>query len=194
MPASFAHSLTQNDTIRVSAFERAECADDWNELSRLPELEGAIRACPDQYFVTLTSRRSLTAGVMSAEVGKVLHKVNAKLFGNHYSRKKSVRLATFTVQERTLAEGLHSHLIIGVPEGSLALKANPTAMEPGALIISEWIRADPEGRRITGQDSRAVFDFTGLSAYARKGIRSREGFDNVDLHNCSLPYSRLPRH
>jgi hypothetical protein len=108
MPASFAHSLTQNDTIRVSAFERAECAEDWNELSRLPELEGAIRACPDQYFVTLTSRRSLTAGVMSAEVGKVLHKVNAKLFGNHYSRKKAVRLATFSVQERTLAEGLHT--------------------------------------------------------------------------------------
>lgn len=188
MPTPSFHSSIHSDTTRVSTSARAIGQGDWNELSRLPVLEQAIRACPDRYFVTLTSRRSLTSGGLSTEVGKVLHKVNAKLFGTHYSRKKAVRLATFTVQERTWAEGLHAHLLIGVPEGSLALKANPAVMEVGQLIVSEWLRADPETRRANGQDSQEVYDFAGASSYVRKGIRSQEAFDNVDLPNCSLPY------
>lgn len=83
MPTPSFHSPTQFDTTRVSTSARLIGRRDWNELSRLPVLEQAIRVCPDRYFVTLTSRRSLTSGGLSAEVGKVLHKVNAKLFGTH---------------------------------------------------------------------------------------------------------------
>lgn len=145
-------------------------------------------ACPDQYFVTLTSRRTLTSGALTAEVGKVLHKVNAKLFGTHYSRHKRVRLATYAVQERSYADGLHAHLLIGVPEGSLLLKANPCRERAGDLVISEWLRADPETRRAVGQDSQEIYNFSGVSSYVRKGVRSQQAIDNVDLHNCSLPY------
>lgn len=188
MPVPTPQNFHPYDTARVSISVLDDSGRNWNELARLPELERAIRGCPDRYFVTLTTRRAFTPGIMTAEVGKVLHRVNGKLFGTHYSRKKAVRLAVYAVQERSLNEGLHTHLIVGVPEGSLALKANPASLDAGALIVSEWVDADPEARRHTAQDAQDVYDFAGASSYARKTVRSSHGFDNVDLHNCSLPY------
>ena len=188
MPAPTPQNFHHYDTTRVSISVRGDGGWNWNELARLPELERAIRSCPDRYFVTLTTRRAFTSGIMTAEVGKVLHRVNGKLFGTHYSRHKAVRLAVYAVQERSLDEGLHTHLIVGVPEGSLALKANPASLDAGSLIVSEWVGADPEARRHTAQDAQDVYDYAGASSYTRKTIRSSQGFDNVDLHNCSLPY------
>lgn len=188
MPTPSIHIPTHIDTTRVSHSAWAQSEIDWNDLARFTVLEEAIMACPDQYFVTLTSRRTLTSGALTAEVGKVLHKVNAKLFGTHYSRHKRVRLATYAVQERSYADGLHAHLLIGVPEGSLLLKANPCRERAGDLVISEWLRADPETRRAVGQDSQEIYNFSGVSSYVRKGVRSQQAIDNVDLHNCSLPY------
>jgi hypothetical protein len=39
-----------------------------------------------------------------------LHRVNAKLFGNAYARHRTIRLATYAVQESTAQSGLHTHL------------------------------------------------------------------------------------
>lgn len=100
MPSPQPHFSNQNDTRVASALECVGPSNRWRNLLRFPVLERAIQSCPDRYFVTLTSRRSLTPLAMTAEIGKVLHKVNAQLFGTHYSRKKVVRLATFTVHER----------------------------------------------------------------------------------------------
>lgn len=188
MPSPQPHFSTQYDTRVVSTAEGATPSNRWRNLLRFPVLEQAIRSCPDRYFVTLTSRRSLTPLAMTAEIGKVLHKVNAQLFGTHYSRKKAVRLATFTVHERTHFDGLHAHILVGVPDGSLTLKAQPATQSAGDLIVSEWIKADPETRRQTAQDCRDIYDLDGVIYYVRKGLRSREDADNVDVHNCLLPH------
>ena len=188
MPSPKPQFLTPYNTRVVSTAEGATPSNRWRNLLRFPVLEQAIRSCPDQYFVTLTSRRSLTPLAMTAEVGKVLHKVNAQLFGTHYSRKKAIRLATFTVHERTYFDGLHAHILVGVPAGSLTLKAQPATSSAGDLIVSEWIRADPETRRQTAQDCQEVYDFNGVFSYVRKGLRSRDDSDNVDVHNCFLPH------
>lgn len=192
MPTPSFHSSIRSDTTRVSTSARPIGQGDWNELARLPVLERAIRACPDRYFVTLTSRRSLTSGGLSTEVGKVLHKVNAKLFGTHYSRKKAVRLATFTVQELTCAEGLHAHLLIGVPEGSLALKANPAAMEVGRLMSRNGSEPTQKLAERTGRTAgRSMTSLerprTSAKASAARKRSTMSICTTARCHTCRLP-------
>lgn len=161
---------------------------------RLPEVERAIGGCPDRYFVTLTSKRALTPQAMTTEVSKVLHRVNRRLFGTAYERHGCVRLATLAAQERSFRDGLHTHLLIGVPEGSLLLKAHPCRTPVTELVVETWIAGDPFYRRANGQDARDVYDFSGVRRYISKGIRTFDDFDHLDVLNTHVPYPlRLSR-
>ena len=157
---------------------------------RLPHVERFIQGCPNQYFVTLTMNRRLDGAAYSAEVARTMHRVNAKLFGTHYKRGrngKKMRLATLATQETTLNGGLHTHMLVGVAEGSLRLKTNPCLVPVPDLIIQTWIEGDPRYRRFSGQDAREVYDFSGSQGYIYKGVRTLLDLDNVDVLNTITP-------
>lgn len=119
-----------------------------------------------------------------------LKRVNAKLFGNAYKRGrdgKRMMLATLAYQELSQNQGLHTHMLVGVAEGSLSLKANPCKASVPDLIISTWLSGDRQYRRALGQDARAVYDFSGVGSYISKGVKSLSDFDNVDLANTIIP-------
>lgn len=147
-----------------------------------------IRDCQERYLVTLTTRRHLASDVMSREVGEALHRVNTKLFGTAYTRKRTIRLATYAVQERTELSGLHTHLLVGVPDGSLNAKANPCKVPVPDLIIETWIALDGHGvRRAQAQDARPIFDLTGAVSYVHKDVHRLDDFDAVDVLNSHAP-------
>ena len=116
-----------------------------------------------------------------------MHRVNGSLFGTAYKRGQSMMLATMATQERSFQDGLHTHMIVGVPEGSLALKANPCIFAVPDLIIDTWIAGDPQYRRANGQDARDVYDFSGVRRYIYKGIKTLADFDNLDVRNTIIP-------
>lgn len=153
---------------------------------RLPIVERFIAGCPDRYFITLTTKRRLDETAFSVEVSKTMHRVNGALFGTAYKRG-SMKLATMATQERTFNDGLHTHMIVGVPEGSLQLKANPCPVAVADLIVATWIECDPQFRRADGQDARDVYDFSGVRRYIYKGVKTLSDFDNVDLRNTIIP-------
>lgn len=149
---------------------------------RFPELERIISGCPDRYFITLTSKRDMDSISMSAEVGRMMQKVNTKVFGMAFKRR-DLRLVTLAVQEETYAEALHTHMLVGVPEDALAAKVNRCPTPVPDLIIKTWITGDPQTRRADAQDARDIDDFAGVRRYIYKGIRFFEDLDNVDLNN-----------
>lgn len=127
---------------------------------------------------------------MSAEITKTFKRVNAKLYGNAFKRGrkgKRMMLATLATQERSFNDGLHTHMLVGVPEGSLQMKANPCLLPVPDLIIRTWIEGDPQYRRASGQDARDVYDFSGNRRYIYKHIKCLEDFDNVDVLNTIIP-------
>lgn len=154
---------------------------------RLPDVERFIAGCPDRYFITLTTKRRLDHLAFSAEVAKTMHRVNGALFGTAYNRGRSMMLATMATQERSFNDGLHTHMIVGVPKGSLELKANPCVIAVPDLIVETWIAGDPPYRRANGQDARDVYDFSGVRRYIYKGVKTLADFDNLDLRNTIIP-------
>lgn len=125
---------------------------------------------------------------MSREVSETLHRVNSRLFGNAYGRRRQVRLATYAVQERTYLMGLHTHLLVGVPDGSLKLKVNPCPTPVPDLIVETWISLGDHGsRRAKAQDARPIFDLRGAVGYMHKDILSLEHLDALDLLNTFAP-------
>lgn len=157
-------------------------------MCRIPKVERCIQGCPDRYLVTLTTKRKLDEIGMSREVAELFHRVNAALFGNLYRRKKRMKLATFAVQERTINQGLHTHIIVGVPTGSLSLKALPCMVSVTDLIKSTWTKLDERGRRSAdAQDARDIYDLEGAIRYILKTIRSSESMTRVDWLNTIAP-------
>ena len=138
---------------------------------RLRYVEQAIARCPDRYFVTFTTNWRLDPISFSEEVGKAMHRVNDRLYGPRYKRH-GMRLQTMAVQERTRAGTLHTHMLVGVPDGSLSLKANPCRVPVPELIVSTWIAGDRQYRRADAQDARDVYDFTGARSYISKGLKT----------------------
>jgi len=157
-------------------------------LGRIPHIERIIRGCPDRYMITLTTKRRLDEIAMSAEVAELFHRVNTSLFGTHYSRKSRMMLATVAVQERSINQGLHTHILVGVPEGSLSLKAHPCLLPVPTLITTLWTELDERGRRTAdAQDARDIFDFDGAIGYITKTIRSLDDLTRVDWLNTITP-------
>lgn len=154
---------------------------------RLPIVERFIAGCPDRYFITLTTKRRLDHLALSAEVAKTMHRVNGDLFGTAYKRGRTMMLATVATQERSFNDGLHTHMIVGVPEGSLHIKANPCRIAVPDLIVSTWVAGDPQYRRANGQDARDVYDFSGVRRYIYKGVKTLADFGNLDLRNTIIP-------
>jgi hypothetical protein len=124
---------------------------------------------------------------MSEEVRKVLHRVNKALFGTAYTRKGETRLAALAVQERSINQGLHTHMLVGVPEGQLDRKPNRTKTTPGDLIVKTWVDLDRQARSAKGQDAREVWDFAGALYYSSKGISKLSDFESVDVLNTYIP-------
>lgn len=159
-----------------------------NKSLHIGPLERFIRSCPDRYFVTLTTKRCLDDIQLSTEVSKTLHRVNTTLFGTHYTRKKTVRLACLAVQERSFKHGLHTHLLIGVPENSLTLKANPSKLSAPDLILQTWVSLDDHGyRALRAQDARDIYDFAGVSRYVHKTIGAPADLIHIDYINSTYP-------
>lgn len=154
---------------------------------QLIHVEEFISGCPDRYFVTFTTKRPLDQLTFEAEVAKAMHRVNGALFGTAYRRGQKMFLGTMATQERTFYDGLHTHMLVGVPEGSLALKANPCQIPVPDLIVQTWISGDPKFRRAQGQDAQEVYDFDGVRRYICKGIKTLADFDNLDLRNTIIP-------
>jgi hypothetical protein len=153
----------------------------------LPLVKDALKACPERYFVTLTTRRRHDWVSLSLEVAETLHRVNTALFGTAYKRRKEVALVTYAVQERSENEGLHTHVVIGVPEGSMSIKPNRPAASVPELVISTWTSLDPQNRRRVGQDAQEVDFLAGVVGYVEKRIRNLQGVTNVDFLNCYNP-------
>jgi hypothetical protein len=158
----------------------------------VPKLLELIRACDQSYFITLTTKRLLDSIALSVEVSKTLHRSNGRLLGGAY-RREATRLITYAVQEESIEHGLHEHLLVGVPDGALGLKALPCSTSVDRVITDIWISRDDRGvRSADAQDAQAIYDFGGAVKYVTKTIRSLEDVDHVDLHNCRLPITRNP--
>jgi hypothetical protein len=153
----------------------------------LPDLKRYIERCPDRFFVTLTTKRRYDSMTFSAEVAATLHRVNTALFGTSYKRKRLVALATYAIQERTLNDGLHVHILVGVPEDSLTLKPNRPHLSVPQLITETWVEMDPEYRSIKAQDGRPTNRLRGAFGYIEKDVGGPGNIETVDLPNCYFP-------
>lgn len=153
----------------------------------IPAVLKYIARCPDRHFVTLTTKRRCDGISLSREVGQTLHRVNRALFGTAYSRRGEARLATYAVQEAHLSDGLHCHLQIGVPEGSLAMKVNRPALPVPLLILKTWCKLDPLYRKLAAQDYAEIYDPGRLTSYMHKDVWTLAHFDNVDVGNTNIP-------
>jgi hypothetical protein len=173
---------TDSESKRSLAAWRFDSKND----SLLPSVTGYIDACPDRYFITLTTKRKLDRYAFSAAIGRMLHRVNRDLFGTGYTRHKALFLATFIVFEETFAEQLHAHCLIGVPEGSLGFKAHPKGASVEALILATWCSLD-HGGQLEGQDSQRIESFEGVQSYVQKRLWNFASLDNIDVVNTNVP-------
>jgi hypothetical protein len=123
---------------------------------------------------------------LSREVSVMLDRVNSKLFGNAYKRRRAVFLATYAVQEETINGGWHVHIMVGVPEGALAEKVNPAKTPVATLITETWVTLDRSGRDPKAQDVRPVTAVSGCLSYINKDIGSIGDFDRVDVLNTNF--------
>lgn len=146
-----------------------------------------ILGCTEKYFATLTSKRRHTSLELSNHVGECLHRVETRITGNRYRRKGLRSLATYVVHERSFSDGLHAHLLIGVPEGALSLKATPCLVPLPELLVATWCKLDPQFRRPKAQDVRVIHEMTGAVSYLHKTIWRPDDFDAVDLANTHIP-------
>jgi hypothetical protein len=157
-----------------------------NRSGLLPSVSGYIEQCPERLFVTLTTKRRLTPGEMSAAIGRMMHRVNRVLFGTAYTRRKEVFLAAYAVQEETYDQQLHTHMVLGIPEGALDLKAFKPKAAPADLIVHTWCGLD-HGGRPNAQLVLPVTDLKGIIAYVQKDIWSFDRLDQIDLANTKIP-------
>lgn len=137
-------------------------------------------------MVTLTTKRHFDAMTMSKLVSEWQHRLNRRLFGTAYSRHRRVRLATYAVQELNFNQGLHTHLLVGIPEGALDLKAHRSSSPFESQAVEVWCELDHSGRRV-GQDVRPITDFSGAYRYIHKTVRNLEGVDHIDILNTHIP-------
>jgi|GEM_PF-3472770 len=176
---------------RVSAAD----VNRWFGLSDLPQAAGTLPSvfsylranCAERYMVTLTDRRRLTSDQLTHDIGWTLHQANRALFGTAYKRHRKVSLATYVVHERTLNDGLHAHLIVGVPNGSLELKSFRRDVSVPELILQLWQNSGRAYRRAEGQDWRPVHDLRGAFGYLDKTVRAHTNIDPIDLVNTTFP-------
>lgn len=150
---------------------------------RLLEVERDIATCRERYFATLTSRRRHDSISLSGEVSKTLCRVNTRLYRRAFTHRREVRIHTFTVQEMSENEGLHAHILIGVPNDSLEQKAHPYAHPISQLLTQTWVGLDPEARSPQAQDVQPIYAFDGVCAYVSKTISELIDLDRVDYLN-----------
>lgn len=157
---------------------------------RLATVERDLAACPDRYLVTLTTKRQLASTTFSNDLRETMNRVNGKLFGTAFKRGrhgKKVHLVSLAIQETTVNGNLHTHMIVGVPEGSLSLKANPCPTPVPDLILNTWIAGDPQYRRKDAQDARPIDDLAGARSYISKDIWTLDDFaERADLLNTTF--------
>lgn len=143
--------------------------------------------CGERYLVTLTDRRKLSPEEFSQNVGWALHQTNKAFFGTHYRRRRTVFLATYAVQERSANDGLHTHLIVGVPDGALDLKAFRPAGNVAEYLVGAWTGQAAVFRRGGGQHWRRIHDLTKTFGYLEKSGRAALNVEHVDVENTKFP-------
>lgn len=136
--------------------------------------------------MTLTTKRQLDSLGLSRAVGEWQHRLNKKLFGTAYSRRGVARLATYAVQELNYNQGIHTHLIVGIPEGALQLRPNRCRLPFEQQAIETWCGLDYAALP-AAQDVRPVTDLMGLVGYTHKTIKDLKGVDNIDVMNLHIP-------
>ncbi len=95
-------------------------------------------------------------------------------------------MASYAVQELHANQGWHTHLLLGLPDGSRVMKTNPPRVPFGELGIETWCTLEP-GRDPLAQDIRPVTDFGGAADYIHKTIRGRDAVDRIDVPNLHIP-------
>lgn len=137
-------------------------------------------------MVTLTTKRRYDSLGMTKLISDWQHRLNRQLFGTAYTRHRRVCMATYAVQELNFNQALHTHLLIGIPEGALNLKAHRHAQAFEVQAIDVWLEFDHYGRR-AGQDVRPITDFTGAYGYVHKTVRTLDAVDHIDVLNTHIP-------
>lgn len=181
-------ALTSAANDEVSAARSALAGQGLVKLRR-PQLGvvlDQIGACPERYMATLTTGFAVGLDQHRKALSDTLHRVNKALFGNPYTRHRRVSLGTYAVQETTINQGIHSHILIGIPEGARDAKAIRFAGRFEDLLTETWTLMCP-GARSAGQDIRVVTDFAGAAGYIHKDVFSLATFDNVDVLNTTVP-------
>ncbi|MDO8379203.1 hypothetical protein [Phenylobacterium sp.] len=145
--------------------------------------------CRSKFMVTLTDRRQLRSSDLTREIAWAIHKTNQAFFGTAYRRHGKVFLATYTVHEKTLNDGLHAHLLVGVPDGALQLKPNQPGLSVPEHLVRAWSSVAPAYRRSEGQRWDPIWDLSGAFSYVQKGVRSATDIDTVDVMNTKFPTS-----
>lgn len=137
-------------------------------------------------MVTLTTKRRYDSLAMTKLVSDWQHRLNRQLFGTAYTRHRRVNLATYSVQELNYNQGIHTHILVGIPEGALNLKAQRSSLPFEVQAIDVWCEFDHFGRR-AGQDVRPITDLMGACRYVHKTIRDLGAVDNIDVINTHIP-------
>lgn len=153
---------------------------------RIDSVLSYLNRCPERYMVTLTTKRRYDSLGLTKLVDEWQHRLNRQLFGTSYSRHKRVRLATYAVQELNYNQGIHTHLLVGIPEATSDLKPNRSALSFEIQAIQAWCALD-HGGRPAGQDVRPITDFMGAYHYIHKTVRDLGGVDNIDVMNMHIP-------
>jgi len=190
-------SIQPNDTHSGSkshALFSDHTSDPWGQTrltvshDKRPRLTNVLRSidgCSERYMATLTTGYSVTLELHRKALSDTLHRVNKKLFGNPYSRHGRVCLGTYAVQETTIDLGIHSHVLIGVPDEGRSVKAIKFEGRLADLLIGTWTSMCP-GARPSGQDVREITYFHGAANYIHKDVFNLSTFDNVDVMNTSV--------
>lgn len=152
---------------------------------RVDSVLRSVRDCPEKYLVTLTTRQPHDPLTLSKAVSEWQHRLNKKLFGMAYVRR-GTRMATYAVQELNFNQGMHTHLLVGLPEGALEQRANRPTLPFQILAIETWCALN-HGRARKGQDVRPITDFMGAYRYVHKTISNLNAVDHIDVMNLHIP-------
>ncbi len=144
----------------------------------------ALQECEETYFITLTTRRSYSRQTLSRAVSEWIHRLNRALFGMHYTRR-GVRMTVYVTHEANTVQGLHAHVLVGLPNDWRELKANAPLASFDELARRIWCSLETD-RRAVGQDVRAVFNLSGAAGYVHKTIGDLNDLDRLDVTNLYI--------
>ena len=95
-------------------------------------------------------------------------------------------MATYAVRELNFNQGLHAHVLIGIPEGAMDRKPNRPRNSFEDEAIATWCSLD-HGGLPQGQNVQTVTGTAGVLNYMHKYVRNLDAMDNIDVMNLHIP-------